>query len=139
MYCRENSGQWFDVFATFEGGQVASEWLDEDPNHALMINDDPQQEGYQLCDINQDEITVFTMAENSVLIGGGDLNGFLELDHMPVSLNKRFQLGEGANNHNCANGFGGWFKWEGTIERQRDVWFVWRFCVRFGRLYSGQR
>ena len=115
VYCRENSGQWFDVFATFEGGQVASEWLDEDPNHALMINDDPQQEGYQLCDINQDEITVFTMAENSVLIGGGDLNGFLELDHMPVSLNKRFQLGEGANNHNCENGFGGWFKWSGTI------------------------
>ena len=34
---------------------------------------------------------------------------------MPVSLNKRFQLGEGANNHNCANGFGGWFKWEGTL------------------------
>ena len=34
---------------------------------------------------------------------------------MPVSLNKRFQLGAGANNHNCENGFGGWFKWDGEI------------------------
>ena len=48
VYCRENSAQWFDVYATFDGGQVASEWLAEDPNHALLINDDPEQEGYQL-------------------------------------------------------------------------------------------
>ena len=44
---------------------MASEWLAEDPNHALLVNDDPEQEGYQLCDIDEDEITVFTMAENS--------------------------------------------------------------------------
>ena len=33
---------------------------------------------------------------------------------MPVSLNKRFQLC-GGNNHNCNDGFGGWFGWEGVF------------------------
>ncbi|MGB1481613.1 MAG: T9SS type A sorting domain-containing protein, partial [Flavobacteriales bacterium] len=115
VYCRENSAQWFDIDAAFNDGQVASDWLAEDPNHSLLINDDPDQEGYQPCDVNEDEITVFTMLAPSVMTAGGDLTGYLELEHMPVSLNKRFQLGEGANNHNCENGFGGWFKWDGMI------------------------
>jgi len=115
VYCRENSAQWFDIDAAFDGGQIASEWLAEDPNHQLMINDDPDQAGFQQCAINEDEITVFTMMSPSVMIGGGDLSGYLVLEHMPVSLNKRFQMGAGANNHNCQNGFGGWFKWDGVI------------------------
>ena len=36
VYCRENMDQWFDVDAFFTGGQVASEWLAEDPNHAIV-------------------------------------------------------------------------------------------------------
>ena len=115
VYCRENDQQWFDIDAVFEGEQMASEWLAEDTNHSLMINDDPNQEGYQMCAVNEDEISVFTMSSPSIMTAGGDLNGFLRLEHMPVSLNKRFQLGEGANNHNCAYGFGGWFKWEGSV------------------------
>ena len=115
VYCRENANQWFDVDAVFTGGQVASEWLAEDPNHALLINDDPNQEGYAPCEVDEDAITVFTMDSPSVLTAGGDLSGLLEIEHMPVSLNKRFQLGAGANNHNCENGFGGWFKWDGEI------------------------
>ena len=51
----------------------------------------------------------------SVLIAGGDLSGYLTLEHAPEELDKRFQLGEGANNHNCNNGFGGWFSWSGEI------------------------
>ena len=115
VYCRENANQWFDVDAVFTGAQVASEWLAEDPNHALLINDDPNQEGYAPCEVDEDAITVFTMDSPSVLTAGGDLSGLLEIEHMPVSLNKRFQLGAGANNHNCENGFGGWFKWDGII------------------------
>ena len=115
VYCRENTDQWFDVDAYFTGGQVASEWLAEDPNHALLINDDPNQEGYAPCEVDEDAITVFTMDSPSVLTAGGDLSGYLLLEHMPVSLNKRFQLGAGANNHNCENGFGGWFKWDGRV------------------------
>ena len=115
VYCRENANQWFDVDAFFTGAQVASEWLAEDPNHALLINDDPNQEGYAPCEIDEDAITVFVMDSPSVLTAGGDLSGLLEIEHMPVSLNKRFQLGAGANNHNCENGFGGWFKWDGVI------------------------
>ena len=115
VYCRENVQQWFDIDAVFEGEQIASQWLAEDANHSLMINDDPDQDGYQMCAVNEDEISVFTMSSPSIMTAGGDLNGFLRLEHMPVSLNKRFQLGEGANNHNCGYGFGGWFKWDGTV------------------------
>jgi len=115
VYCRENNAQWFDIDAVFEGAVVASDWLAEDPNHQLLLNDDPNQNGYQLCEIDEEAITVFTMALPSVLTAGGDLSGYLLIEHMPVSLNKRFQLGCGANNHNCNFGFGGMFKWEGTI------------------------
>ena len=115
VYCRENANQWFDVDAFFTGAQVASEWLAEDPNHSLLINDDPNQGGYAPCEVDEDAITVFVMESPSVLTAGGDLSGLLEIEHMPVSLNKRFQLGAGANNHNCENGFGGWFKWDGEI------------------------
>ena len=40
------------------------------------------------------------------------------LNHMPASTNKRFQLGVGGNNHNCENGFGGWFGWTGKFNGQ---------------------
>ena len=116
VYCRENMAQWFDIDAVFGDAQTASDWLAEDPAHQLMINDDPNQDGYQECDIDEDAMTVYTMLNPSVLMGGGDLDGTLRIEHMPVSLNKRFQLGEGGNNHNCEYGFGGWFKWEGTMD-----------------------
>ena len=34
---------------------------------------------------------------------------------MPTSYSKRFQLGEGVNNHNCNYGLSGWFSWEGFM------------------------
>ena len=40
-----------------------------------------------------------------------------------MSLNKRFQLGDGANNHNCAYGFGGWFGWQGVLNGQSVMGF----------------
>ncbi|MDA0729707.1 MAG: hypothetical protein O3C18_08470, partial [Bacteroidetes bacterium] len=117
VYCIENSAQWFDLDAVFNSEQLASDWLAEDPDHALLINDDPDLEGYQTCDVNTDAASVFVMDGTSFLTGGGDLaGGFLQIQHMPTSLNKRFQLGEGMNNHNCNYGFGGWFNWSGLID-----------------------
>ena len=115
VYCRENNAQWFDIDAFFDNAMLAADWLSEDPNHQLLINDNPDQAGYQLCDVDTDSIIVFTMAAPSVLTAGGDLSGYLLMEHMPVSLNKRFQLGCGANNWNCNYGFGGMFQWQGTI------------------------
>ena len=116
IYCRENDAQWFDVDVVFEDGQAADEWLDEDPmTNALLIGDDPSIPGYQTCVVDTSALTVFTMTSPSVLIAGGDLSGYLTLEHAPEELDKRFQLGEGANNHNCNNGFGGWFSWSGEI------------------------
>ena len=40
-----------------------------------------------------------------------------------MSLNKRFQLGEGGNNHNCNFGFGGWFGWEGVLNGEDVMGF----------------
>ena len=56
VYCRENVQQWFDIDAVFEGEQIASQWLAEDANHSPAINDDPDQDGYQMCAVNEDEI-----------------------------------------------------------------------------------
>ena len=44
------------------------------------------------------------------MVGQGEYAGdLITLSHMPVSENKRFQLGTGGNSHNCNYGFGGWF------------------------------
>ena len=51
----------------------------------------------------------------SRLVGTGSIEGELYLNHMPVSQSKRFQIGLGANNHNCDFGFGGWFGWHGVL------------------------
>lgn len=116
VYCRENENQWFDVDAIFSGAQVASEWLAEDPSHSLLIGNNPNAEGYELCDYDADQITVFTMDYPSVLVAGGEISGYLLIEQMPVSLTKRFQVGCGANYHNCNFGFGGQYKWDGVID-----------------------
>ncbi|MCP4799278.1 MAG: hypothetical protein GY893_04950, partial [bacterium] len=70
---------------------------------------------YQLCTVDETAVSVFDLAEGSFLLGDGDLSGVLQLSHMPSSYNKRFQLGDGVNNHNCNYGLGGWFSWDGII------------------------
>ena len=41
----------------------------------------------------------------------------LRFNHQPSSQYFGYQLGDGANNHNCdANGFSGWFSWSGAIQ-----------------------
>jgi hypothetical protein len=102
-----NPEQRFDVFVTFEEGQDANAWLDEDPNHGFLVAFG--------CEPSIAE--VFTLkGDQSYLVGQGEYEGdLITLSHMPVSENKRFQLGEGGNSHNCNFGFGGWFAWNGTL------------------------
>ena len=102
-----NPEQRFDVFVTFEEGQDANAWLDEDPNHGFLVAFG--------CEPSIEE--VFTLkGDQSYLVGQGAYEGdLITLSHMPVSENKRFQLGEGGNSHNCNFGFGGWFAWNGTL------------------------
>ena len=43
----------------------------------------------------------------------------------PASQYFGFQLGDGANNHNCdENGFSGWFSWSGAIAGEEAVGFA---------------
>ena len=115
VHCVLNPNQIFHVDARFVNEENAADWLAEDPNHALLIADDPSQGGFQMCDVDTSSISVFDMQVLSRLTGAGDYEGTLFLDHMPVSYSKRFQLGLGANNHNCNQGFGGWFRWDGEL------------------------
>ena len=102
-----NADQRFDVFVTFDAGQDADEWADEDPAHGFLVAFG--------CEADID--MVYTLkADQSYLVGQGDYAGdLITLSHMPVSENKRFQLGTGGNSHNCNFGFGGWFAWSGTL------------------------
>jgi len=68
------------------------------------------------CDIDAAQMQVYTLKNTmSRLVGTGSMAGELYLNHMPASQTKRFQLGDGANNHNCEYGFGGWFGWQGVL------------------------
>ena len=102
-----NENQRFDVFVSFDMGQEGQEWLDEDPAHGYLVS----------FGCEADIEMVYTLkADQSYLVGHGEYQGdLLTLNHMPVSQNKRFQLGQGGNSHNCNYGFGGWFAWQGTL------------------------
>ena len=102
-----NANQRFDVFVSFDMGQEGQEWLDEDPAHGYLVS----------FGCEADIEMVYTLkADQSYLVGHGEYQGdLLTLNHMPVSQNKRFQLGQGGNSHNCNYGFGGWFAWQGTL------------------------
>ena len=102
-----NANQRFDVFVSFNTGQEGQEWLDEDPAHGYLVS----------FGCEADIEMVYTLkAEQSYLLGQGAYQGdLLTLNHMPINQNKRFQLGQGGNSHNCNYGFGGWFAWQGTL------------------------
>ena len=102
-----NPDQRFDVFVTFEAGQDAAEWEAEDPAHGYLV----------AFGCEADIETVYTLkGDQSYMVGQGEYAGdLITLSHMPVSENKRFQLGVGGNSHNCNYGFGGWFAWSGTL------------------------
>jgi hypothetical protein len=108
----------YQVDMHFNGQQNAAEWLAESPAHGLLTN--------WSCTVDPSAIDVFDMvpaASRLIRLDESFAGEMLFLSHMPVSMNKRFQLGEGGNNHNCNNGFGGWFGWEGQFNGQNVAGF----------------
>ena len=98
----------FDVEMYFNMEENAAEWMADTPGAGLLTAWD--------CDVDPEALTVYTLRNTiSKLVGTGSMTGELYLSHMPVSENKRFQLGDGGNNHNCEYGFGGWFGWQGVL------------------------
>lgn len=59
---------------------------------------------------------ILQAGEGAELIGWGDYDGSaINLSHAPSNLYFGFQYGDGANNYNGVNGFGGWFTYNGTF------------------------
>ena len=108
----------YDVDLYFNNKQDADEWLAESPAHGLLTS--------WSCDVDPAAIDVYDMVNTASRLTRLDesyAGETLFLTHMPVSMNKRFQLGEGGNNHNCNNGFGGWFGWEGQFNGEHVMGF----------------
>ena len=114
----------FDVELHFDSEQDADEWLASQSGADLLALDE--------CEVDPTQLQVYTLKNTmSRLVGTGSLEGELYLNHMPVSQSKRFQIGLGANNHNCDFGFGGWFGWHGVLNGASSG--------RLDRRHCGQR
>ena len=96
--------QRFEVFIVYEDRVDGSDWTGG-YKHAMG------------CTPPTDTWDIYTMKpDQSHLLGKGSLAGSLiRVTHAPSSQYFGFQVGEGANDHNCAYGAGGWFSWEGTV------------------------
>ena len=116
----------YDVYMQFEDGMSAQAFLDANPAHSLLVAGEMVDGAWETCDIDTEAMQVFTMVNTLSRLTrlGGSYDGeTLFLNHMPASTNKRFQLGEGGNNHNCNDGFGGWFGWEGEFNGEEVAGF----------------
>jgi hypothetical protein len=51
LYCRENANQILHLDATFDNEENAADWLAQNTSNSLLIADDPDQTGYQLCTV----------------------------------------------------------------------------------------
>ena len=105
----------FDVEMYFVMEENAADWMANTPGAGLMTAWD--------CEVVPEALTVYSLNNFSKLTGTGSLQGQLSLNHMPVSESKRFQLGQGANNHNCEYGFAGWFGWQGVLNNEEVMGF----------------
>jgi len=96
--------QRFEVFIVYENRVDGAEW-GGGLKHAMGCTPPP------------DSWDIYTMKpDQSHLLGRGSLEGSLiRVTHAPSSQYFGFQVGEGANDHNCDYGAGGWFSWEGHV------------------------
>jgi len=81
------------------------------------------------CAVNTSLWTMYTLNnEASYAVGGPGAWQFgtlIHFSHQPASQYFGFQLGNGANNHNCDdNGFSGWFSWDGSIAGESAMGFA---------------
>lgn len=96
--------QRFEVFIVYENRVAGSEW-GGGFKHAMGCM--PPTDTWDIYTIKPDQ---------SHLVGRGSLEGSLiRVTHAPSSQYFGFQVGEGANDHNCNYGAGGWFSWEGSV------------------------
>ena len=81
------------------------------------------------CTVNTDLWQMYTLNNDASYAVGGpgawQFGTLLHFNHQPASEYFGFQLGAGANNHNCDdNGFSGWFSWSGSIAGEDALGFA---------------
>ena len=103
-----NPDQSFEVFYVFEDRTSGADWADQGKGFKYI---------YTCSDLPFDEWDIYMLkSDQSYLQGTGDFEGsLLQLNHAPSNGYFGFQVGLGANDHNCEYGLGGWFAWEGQI------------------------
>ena len=100
----DNDDQRFEVFIVYENRVDGSDW-EGGFKHAMGCT--PPTDTWDIYTIKPDQ---------SHLLGKGAFEGsLLQLQHAPSSQFFGFQVGEGANDHNCDYGAGGWFSWDGVL------------------------
>ena len=99
-----DADQRFEVFIVYENRVDGADW-GGGFKHAMG------------CVPETDFWDIYTMKpDQSHLLGQGSLEGSLiRVTHAPSSQYFGFQVGQGANDHNCNYGAGGWFSWEGSV------------------------
>ena len=103
-----NPNQSFDVFYVFEDKVSGEEWANMGRGFKYI---------YTCSDLPFDDWSIYMLkSDQSWLQGTGDFEGsLLQVNHAPSNGYFGFQVGLGANDHNCDYGLGGWFAWEGQI------------------------
>ncbi|MDG2426245.1 MAG: T9SS type A sorting domain-containing protein [Flavobacteriales bacterium] len=80
------------------------------------------------CSVTTDLWTMYTMNDAmSYATGRGDwqFGTLIHFAHQPATQHFGYQLGDGANNHNCADdGFSGWFSWTGSLGGESATGFA---------------
>ena len=113
---KDNNNLRLEIHLFFEGRAVGADWAGGFKNDYG-------------CAVNTDLWTMYTLNNAaSYAVGGlGDwqFGTLIHFNHQPASEYFGFQLGDGANNHNCDdNGFSGWFSWSGAIAGESAMGFA---------------
>lgn len=103
-----NPNQGFEVFYVFNQRVSGAEWAAMGRGFKYI---------YTCENLPFDEWDMYMLkSDQSFLNGTGDFEGSnLRLNHAPSNGYFGFQVGLGANDHNCDFGLGGWFGWEGVV------------------------
>ena len=103
-----NPNQSFDVFYVFEDRTSGTDWAAMGKGFKYI---------YTCNDLPFDDWSIYMLkSDQSYLPVSGDFEGsLLQVNHAPSNGYFGFQVGLGANDHNCEYGLGGWFAWEGQI------------------------
>ena len=112
----ENNDLRLEIHLFFEGRTAGADWAGGFKNDYG-------------CAVNTDLWTMYTLNNAASYAVGGpgawQFGTLIHFNHQPASEYFGFQLGNGANNHNCdENGFSGWFSWNGAIAGEDAMGFA---------------